>query len=212
MSDYRIEASAKPSRWLSTWSFTLPVSTAGGALRSSCQSVDSMERLTGSSSSLNPCRRSTPRKERSYDRTLATVVTRNGVVPRRCMRRRYARANVTNHSTIVPDGNVDGSALDRPRRRTNEFGRGDLDIRARNRYKPPDIYRNDPIADPVAADDRDGYERHHAVESATGPHQHHRQLSVSPRLHRNAAQRWHGRSLEYRRRFLRRRLCGPGAV
>ena len=87
-----------------------------------------------------------------------------------------------------------------------------MDIRARNRHEPPDIYRNDPIAEPVAADDRDGYERHHSVESATGPHQHHRQLSVSSRLHRDDAQRRHGRSHEYRRRLLWRRLCVPGAV
>src|SRR3954464_6482063 len=128
MSDYRIEASAKPSRWPSTWSFTLPVSTAGDALRSSCQSVDSMERLTGSSSSPNPCRRSTPRKERSYDQTLATVAPHNGNMPRRRMRRRYAGANVAVRSTIIPDGNVDWNAHDRPRRRAEHVWCNDLDI------------------------------------------------------------------------------------
>src|SRR4051794_10128328 len=153
MSDCRIEASGKPSRWPSTWSFTLPVSTAGDALRNSFRCVDSMDRLTGSSSSLSPCRRSTPPKERSYDQTLATVAPHNGIVPRRRMRRRYAGANVADRSTIVSDGNVDGNALDRARRRTNEFWRGDVDIRARNRYEPPDIHRNDPIAEPVATDD-----------------------------------------------------------
>ena len=101
---------------------------------------------------------------------------------------------------------------DRSRRRTNQFRHSNVDIRARNRHEPPDIYRNNPIAEPVAADDRDGYERHHSFESATGPHQHHGQLSVSSRLHRNDAQRWHSRSHEYRRRFLWRRLRVPGPV
>ena len=88
----------------------------------------------------------------------------------------------------------------------------DVDIRPVDRHEPPDIYRHDSIAEPVVADDRERYERYHSVESAARPHQHHRQLSVSSRLHRDDAQRRHGRSHEYRRRFLRRRLCLAGAV
>ena len=130
-----------------------------------------------------------------------------------CVRRRYACANVTVRPAIVPDGNVDGNAHDRPRRRTeHSSGAATWTFEPVNRHEPADIYRHDPIAEPVAADDRDGYERHHSVEPAARPHQHHRQLSVSSRLHRDDAQRWHGRSHEYRRRFLWRRLCVPGAV
>ena len=104
-----------------------------------------------------------------------------------CMRRRHACANVTVRPAIVPDGNVDGNADDRPRRRTeHSSGAATWTFEPVDRHEPPDIYRHDPIAEPVAADDRDGYERHHSVEPAARPHQHHRQLSVSARLHRDA--------------------------
>src|SRR4029077_14222897 len=130
-----------------------------------------MEPLTGSRLSPSPCRRSRPPKERSYDRTLATVTPHNGVVPRRGMRRRYPGANVADRSTIVPDWNVDVNADDRPRGRAKHVRCSDADVRNCGRHEPADCYRHDSFADPVVDDDGERDERYYTVKPAARTHQ-----------------------------------------
>src|SRR3954467_12482018 len=87
-----------------------------------------------------------------------------------------------------------------------------MDVRTGGRHEPADVQRHDPLAEPVVVNDCHGDERHHAVEPAAGAHQHARQLSISARLHRDVAQRRHGRSHQHRCRLFRRRLPIPCAV
>ena len=125
----RIAASAKPSPWPSTWSFTLHASTAGAALQSFSPFEASMDQPTASSSSLNLCRRSMPAKERSYDQMFAIVAPVDRVVPRSCVRRRNSCADIAVRTAVVPDRNVDRNADHRPRGRAEHVRCGDMDIR-----------------------------------------------------------------------------------
>src|SRR3954453_3174953 len=87
-----------------------------------------------------------------------------------------------------------------------------MDVRTGGRHEPADVQRHDPLAEPVVVNDCHGDERHHAVEPASGAHQHARQLSIAARLHRDVAQRRHGRSHQHRCRLVRRRFPIPCAV
>src|SRR5262245_40066260 len=112
---------------------------AGGASQNSCQYVDSMDRPTDSSSSLNLWRRSTPPKERSYDGVFTTPAPIGRLVPVGHVRRRNTGPDNAVGSTVVPHGDVDGNADDRPRRRAEHVRRRDLDICPGGRNESADV-------------------------------------------------------------------------
>src|SRR4051812_19904073 len=98
-----------------------------------------MDRPTGSSSSLNPWRRSTPPKERSYDGTFTTFAPVDRLLPGGHVRRRNAGPDIAVGSTVVPHGHMDGNADDRPRGRAEYIRRRDVDICSGGRHKSADV-------------------------------------------------------------------------
>src|SRR5262249_51407062 len=112
---------------------------ADGASQNSCQYVDSTDRPTDSSSSLNLWRRSAPPKERSYDGIFTTPAPVGRLVPGDRVRRRNTGPDIAVGRTVVPYGDVDGNADDRPRGRAEYVRRRDVGICPGGRNESADV-------------------------------------------------------------------------